>query len=135
MRCRYPSGVHSPSGAYCCTTTLSMATMIIDSQPPWTSSRGPVNLGGRQPRVRAPHAVRDPAVLRVFRGDGRHRCRYCARPRDDAEGSAEGARVATRVEPVLNELNALPLGAGPAPRLPITHHKIVRMIESVRANQ
>jgi 5-methylcytosine-specific restriction enzyme B len=40
-----------------------------------------------------------------------------------------------RVEPVLNELNALALGAGPAPRLPVTHSKIIRMIESVRANQ
>ncbi|OBA78148.1 hypothetical protein A9W99_04110 [Mycobacterium sp. 1164966.3] len=40
-----------------------------------------------------------------------------------------------RVEPVLTELDALAVGAGPAPRLPITHHKIVRMIESVRANQ
>jgi len=48
MRCRYPSGVHSPSGAYCCTTTLSMATMIIDSQPPWTSSRGPVSCRGEE---------------------------------------------------------------------------------------
>ena len=40
-----------------------------------------------------------------------------------------------RVEPVLTKLDALAVGAGPAPRLPITHHKIVRMIESVRANQ
>jgi 5-methylcytosine-specific restriction protein B len=40
-----------------------------------------------------------------------------------------------RVEPVLNELKALALGAGPVPRLPVTHHKIVRMIEAVRANQ
>jgi MoxR-like ATPase len=40
-----------------------------------------------------------------------------------------------RVEPVLTALDALAAGAGPAPRLPITHHKIVRMIESVRANQ
>lgn len=40
-----------------------------------------------------------------------------------------------RVEPVLNALGQLALGAGPAPRLPITHHKITRMIESVRANQ
>ena len=40
-----------------------------------------------------------------------------------------------RVEPVLTALDALALGAGPAPRLPVTHHKIVRMIESVRANQ
>ena len=27
------------------------------------------------------------------------------------------------------------LGPGPVPRLPVTHHKIGRMIESVRANQ
>jgi MoxR-like ATPase len=40
-----------------------------------------------------------------------------------------------RVEPVLTALDALAVGAGPAPRLPITHHKIVRMIDSVRANQ
>ena len=40
-----------------------------------------------------------------------------------------------RVEPVLTALDALAVGAGPAPRLPITHDKIVRMIESVRANQ
>jgi MoxR-like ATPase len=40
-----------------------------------------------------------------------------------------------RVEPILTALDALAVGAGPAPRLPITHHKIVRMIESVRANQ
>lgn len=40
-----------------------------------------------------------------------------------------------RVEPVLTELDALALGTGPVPRLPITHHKIVRMVESVRANQ
>lgn len=40
-----------------------------------------------------------------------------------------------RVEPVLNELNSLALGAGPAARLPVTHSKIIRMIESVRANQ
>jgi 5-methylcytosine-specific restriction enzyme B len=40
-----------------------------------------------------------------------------------------------RVEPVLTELAKLALGEGPAPRLPITHHKIARMIESVRANQ
>lgn len=44
-----------------------------------------------------------------------------------------GAR--RRVEPVLTKLDALAVGAGPAPRLPITHHKIVLMIESVRANQ
>ncbi|MCW1824934.1 MULTISPECIES: McrB family protein [Mycolicibacterium] len=40
-----------------------------------------------------------------------------------------------RVEPVLTELGKLALGAGPAPRLPLAHHKITRMIESVRANQ
>ncbi|AFM15609.1 hypothetical protein Mycch_0792 [Mycolicibacterium chubuense NBB4] len=40
-----------------------------------------------------------------------------------------------RVEPVLAALDALAVGAGPAPRLPITHHKLVRMIEAVRANQ
>ncbi|WP_141682042.1 McrB family protein [Mycobacterium malmoense] len=40
-----------------------------------------------------------------------------------------------RVEPVLTKLDALTVGAGPTPRLPITHDKIVRMIESVRANQ
>ena len=40
-----------------------------------------------------------------------------------------------RVEPVLTALDELAVGAGPAPRLPVTHHKIVRMIESVRANQ
>ncbi|OBI37122.1 McrB family protein [Mycobacterium colombiense] len=40
-----------------------------------------------------------------------------------------------RVEPVLTALDALAVGAGPDPRLPTTHHKIVRMIESVRANQ
>ncbi|OBF45928.1 hypothetical protein A5719_00025 [Mycolicibacterium peregrinum] len=40
-----------------------------------------------------------------------------------------------RVEPVLNALGELALGAGPAPRLPVTHNKITRMIESVRANQ
>jgi MoxR-like ATPase len=40
-----------------------------------------------------------------------------------------------RVEPVLTELAALARGAGPAPRLPVTHQKIDRMIESVRANQ
>jgi 5-methylcytosine-specific restriction protein B len=40
-----------------------------------------------------------------------------------------------RVEPVLNKLDAVAQGAGPAPRLPVTHHKIGRMIESVRANQ
>ncbi|CDO28319.1 McrB family protein [Mycolicibacterium porcinum] len=40
-----------------------------------------------------------------------------------------------RVEPVLTELATLSLGEGPAPRLPITHRKITRMLESVRANQ
>jgi len=40
-----------------------------------------------------------------------------------------------RVEPVLSALDALAMGAGPAPRLPVTHHKIVRMVESARANQ
>jgi 5-methylcytosine-specific restriction enzyme B len=40
-----------------------------------------------------------------------------------------------RIEPVLTALDALAVGAGPAPRLPVTHSKIVRMIESVRANQ
>jgi MoxR-like ATPase len=40
-----------------------------------------------------------------------------------------------RVEPVLNALGELALGTGPAPQLPITHDKITRMIESVRANQ
>lgn len=40
-----------------------------------------------------------------------------------------------RIEPVLVALDALAVGADPAPRLPLTHHKIGRMIESVRANQ
>jgi MoxR-like ATPase len=40
-----------------------------------------------------------------------------------------------RVEPVLAALGELALGVAPTPRLPITHHKIARMIESVRANQ
>lgn len=40
-----------------------------------------------------------------------------------------------RIEPVLAALDALAVGVGPAPRMPVTHHKIVRMIESVRANQ
>ena len=40
-----------------------------------------------------------------------------------------------RVEPVLTALDALAVGAGPSPQLPITHHKIGRMIDSVRANQ
>lgn len=35
----------------------------------------------------------------------------------------------------LTALSALAQGAGPEPRLPATHHKIGRMIESVRANQ
>lgn len=40
-----------------------------------------------------------------------------------------------RVEPVLTELAALARGTGPTPRLPVTHDKILRMIDSVRANQ
>ncbi|CAN5718550.1 hypothetical protein BH10ACT9_BH10ACT9_43770 [soil metagenome] len=40
-----------------------------------------------------------------------------------------------RVEPVLVALDAMAVGAGPGPRLPITHYKIVRMLESARANQ
>ena len=40
-----------------------------------------------------------------------------------------------RVEPVLNELAALTQGIGPTPRLPLTHQKTARMLESVRANQ
>jgi hypothetical protein len=40
-----------------------------------------------------------------------------------------------RVEPVLSALGDLAMGAGPNPRLPVTHGKIARMIESVRANQ
>jgi 5-methylcytosine-specific restriction enzyme B len=40
-----------------------------------------------------------------------------------------------RIEPVLAELDELAVGAGPAPRLRLTHNKIGRMIESVRANQ
>ncbi|MFN8100212.1 MAG: hypothetical protein U0Q20_01180 [Mycobacterium sp.] len=40
-----------------------------------------------------------------------------------------------RIEPVLTALDTLAVGAGPAPRLPSTHQKIVRMIESLRANQ
>ncbi|GAB3217128.1 McrB family protein [Mycolicibacterium hippocampi] len=40
-----------------------------------------------------------------------------------------------RVEPVLAALASLAQGSGPVPRLPVTHHKIGRMIESVRANQ
>ena len=40
-----------------------------------------------------------------------------------------------RVESILTSLGELAAGAGPAPRLPITHQKLVRMIDSVRANQ
>jgi 5-methylcytosine-specific restriction protein B len=40
-----------------------------------------------------------------------------------------------RVEPVLTELSALAHGPGPTAQLPITHQKIDRMLESVRANQ
>lgn len=40
-----------------------------------------------------------------------------------------------RVEPILGQLAALARGAGPAPRLPISHQKIGRMLETVRANQ
>jgi MoxR-like ATPase len=40
-----------------------------------------------------------------------------------------------RVEPVLIALAALAHGEGPAPRLPVTHQKVGRMIDSVRANQ
>lgn len=40
-----------------------------------------------------------------------------------------------RVEPILNELETLAAGAGTIPRLPLTHSKVVRMTESVRANQ
>ncbi|MGX9789749.1 McrB family protein [Mycobacterium sp. MMS18-G62] len=40
-----------------------------------------------------------------------------------------------RVEPVLKELESLAQGAGPDPRFPVTYQKIIRMIESVRANQ
>ncbi|MGB2922141.1 MAG: hypothetical protein WA944_21600 [Mycobacterium sp.] len=40
-----------------------------------------------------------------------------------------------RVEPVLAALASLAQGSGPVPRLPVTLHKIGRMIESVRANQ
>jgi 5-methylcytosine-specific restriction protein B len=40
-----------------------------------------------------------------------------------------------RIEPLLADLDKLAVGAGPAPRLPLTHNKIGRMIESVRANQ
>lgn len=39
------------------------------------------------------------------------------------------------VEPVLTALDELAVGGGPIPRLPLTHDKIGRMIESVRANQ
>ena len=40
-----------------------------------------------------------------------------------------------RIEPVLTALEALAQGDGPAPRLPVTHAKVGRMIESIRANQ
>ena len=40
-----------------------------------------------------------------------------------------------RVEPVLTELEAVAKGTGPTPQLPVTHQKIGRMLESVRANQ
>lgn len=40
-----------------------------------------------------------------------------------------------RIEPVLTALDELAVGSGSAPRLPVTHSKLVRMIESVRANQ
>jgi 5-methylcytosine-specific restriction protein B len=40
-----------------------------------------------------------------------------------------------RLEPVLVALDALAMGVDPIPRLAVTHNKIVRMIESVRANQ
>ena len=40
-----------------------------------------------------------------------------------------------RIEPVLNELEALAKGAGSTPRLPVTYQKIARMLLSVRANQ
>lgn len=40
-----------------------------------------------------------------------------------------------RVEPVLTRLAELAQGDGPTPRLPVTHSKILRMIDSVRANQ
>lgn len=40
-----------------------------------------------------------------------------------------------RVEPVLVALEALALGSGSAPPLPVTRSKIARMVDSVRANQ
>ncbi|KDF00657.1 hypothetical protein Y900_017335 [Mycolicibacterium aromaticivorans JS19b1 = JCM 16368] len=40
-----------------------------------------------------------------------------------------------RVEPILVALDALAAGIGPTPRLPITQHKVVRMMDAVRANQ
>ncbi|MCA4727109.1 McrB family protein [Mycolicibacterium fortuitum] len=40
-----------------------------------------------------------------------------------------------RIEPVLKALQELAMGAGPDPRLPATHAKIGRMIDSVQANQ
>ncbi|ANW65691.1 hypothetical protein BCA37_20880 [Mycobacterium sp. djl-10] len=40
-----------------------------------------------------------------------------------------------RVEPILSSLGALTMGSGPNPRLPLTHSKVARMIESARANQ
>ncbi|RZT18342.1 hypothetical protein EV589_2596 [Mycobacterium sp. BK558] len=40
-----------------------------------------------------------------------------------------------RVEPVLTQLAKLAQGEGQTPRLPVTHSKILRMIDSVRANQ
>lgn len=40
-----------------------------------------------------------------------------------------------RVESILTALDELAAGAGPAPRLPITHQKLVRMIDFIRANQ
>ncbi|MBB3747685.1 MoxR-like ATPase [Mycolicibacterium sp. BK634] len=40
-----------------------------------------------------------------------------------------------RVEPVLAALSAIAAGPGSAAQLPITHHKVIRMIESVRAHQ
>ncbi len=40
-----------------------------------------------------------------------------------------------RIEPVLNELEALARGTGSTPRLPVTYQKVGRMLVSVRANQ
>ncbi len=40
-----------------------------------------------------------------------------------------------RIEPVLTAMAALAAGGGPSPQLPLTHQKIGRMIDSVRANQ